>query len=181
MATAAGKCPPIDHLARFVLGQLSEWEAEAVQLHMEHCQPCSEKFGKQNEGTAKGDLRLVTVKKKERVGSTKVAPKFQTQLLPDPSFQSLAEVPSLNKQPINPTETPAPRLRAGPLPTNLGGEPVNIYSSVELVAANEFKFLRPPLHNGDLGQLGPYRVLQELGRGGHRDRPFPCPEAQVPS
>ena len=32
--------------------------------------------------------------------------------------------------------------------------------------ANKYSFLDPPAVDGDLGSLGPYRVIGELGRGG---------------
>jgi WD40 repeat protein len=66
-----------------------------------------------------------------------------------------------------------PRLAEEPALTDLleklhATPPPDVFASADTADGSDtpLAFLGPPLHRGDLGSLGPYRVLAELGRGG---------------
>ena len=140
MPTATLKCPPAERLARYVLGQLPAADSELVREHMAECDVCAGKFGDQNK--MESDPVGLTA-------ATGVVALHRT------SF----ETPPV-KQVATPLPARSPGLRQGPLPVDVPGDPIKVFSSPDFSNINEYRFLRPATQPGDLGQLGPYRILK---------------------
>ena len=153
MTGVTRNCPPTDQLARFVLGQLAGADYDVVRTHLGECPRCADKFGDPGHPDA------IPTKAVPALCQTS----FDVPLVPlvplaapprTPAPVGVATAPAVTPLPL-----PAAALRLQELAVTVAG-PV----SAPLVGG--YAFLRPPAQPGDLGQLGPYRVLKELGRGG---------------
>jgi tetratricopeptide (TPR) repeat protein len=132
-------CPQEEDLQRFLLGAIADEEAAPLEQHLTQCEPCFQKaLALGGEDTLVETLRTVPRRS--------VAP----SALMDALIQRMSALPPLAGEETGTATSSLPdalrRSAAG---------------SQEL-----YDFLTPPQEAGELGWLGPYRILKVLGSGG---------------
>ena len=171
-------CPAAKDLERFIRGQLSHEEAAAVERHLAQCGRCLEGLqtlrkgaplvhetrtfatsedGPKNNEIVQGAAEHFTKPPQKTAGSNAEG------AAPSPSSPSSGEraataarpaatMAALFQSPGADDESAHPSASADPTTTGH----TNAY----------YNFLAPPGKPGELGRLGPYRVLKVLGAGG---------------
>jgi hypothetical protein len=146
-------CPPIEDLQRFLLGQLSEAEAECLEHHLATCRLCVSRIQ-----TAQPHDGLVdVVANVARDGTT--APAEVDQSLLESLYRLHNGLVSFTEATTR-ADRPAPRAdSATPLP---GRSTLSLLEHGTDLA----DFLAPPAAPGEIGRFGPYRIVRALGAGG---------------
>jgi eukaryotic-like serine/threonine-protein kinase len=132
-------CPDPQVLQRFLLGQVSEAEADPLEQHVARCPRC---------------LQIVASVHAEDGFVLAMRAQARTQVAP-PNEAVSSLIDRLARLPL-PEAAAAPTLTGGGDTPSLAADPTR-----EL-----FSFLAPPQSPDELGRLGGYRVLQLLGAGG---------------
>ncbi len=135
--TGADKCPELEMLQQFSLGQLSQADAWPLHRHLIRCKLCSQTVNELKEAA-----RLIT--------SASVIAEARP-LAPSPLVPTVAAMPvspGLERQvaPVAPPSAPLPKLEETPR---------------EILES-----LRPCQQDGELGRLADYRILSAIGSGG---------------
>ncbi|QEL16262.1 WD40 repeat domain-containing serine/threonine protein kinase [Limnoglobus roseus] len=146
-------CPAPAQLEALVLGRLTETVADDLERHVSTCQRCGQKLQSlAGEDALLRALRQPLPREDSRrraavsaviAAAKKLRPKLDTATptLPyDPGSTQEYDPGSTQEFRPEPPTTPA--------------------------VPNPFPFLRPPQADGEIGRLGPYRVLAVLGAGG---------------
>jgi serine/threonine protein kinase len=132
-------CPELQTLARCLLGELSAPELEQMAQHLRECPRCLATVQ-----ALKGGNTLAAGKRPQPNSLTAAsAEEFVQSLLDDLHFRKMA--------------MPAPTKEIQSLSTP---------EVVDLSAPKKYPFLGLPQEAGELGRLGPYRILKPLGAGG---------------
>jgi serine/threonine protein kinase len=141
----ASPCPPAEDLHRFLLGQLSDTEAERLERHLDGCPRCLAAL----ESDRPNDRLLDVV---TAVGhSPAPADEVEPALLA--SLDRLRENATLTPDtPFTVSQADTPPPPRGPVPAADAGE--------------TYEFLAPPGEPDELGRFGSYGILRVLGRGG---------------
>src|SRR5262249_1948279 len=139
---APAACPDHESLRAYGLGHLPEEQAAALEQHLERCSTCLEVV--QAESSRDPLARALAAPP----GPESPQPGAAAEALP----QRLKRLPAAGWPGVTPTASVE-----GTTPS--GGRPMP--GLADLAA-----LLAPPDRPGDLGRLGPYRVLEVLGVGG---------------
>jgi serine/threonine protein kinase len=146
-------CPPSEDLQRFLLGQLTETEAECLEHHLAACRRCVARL----QAAQPHDGLMDLVAHVARDGAT--PPAEVDQALLDSLYRlrhGLADVVDATTW----ADRPSARFSAAtPLPGRVGPSP--LHHGTDLA-----DFLGPPVEPGELGRFGPYRIVRILGAGG---------------
>jgi serine/threonine protein kinase len=141
----------MDNLQRFVAGEMPPDQALAITKHLVRCKYCSD------------DVKML-----------KSATLTLTAPLSDPSGSGLSgRIPGSGSAPARPpgssteirpspgapSSKPTPKDQQSPIPTVPHPAVPKHHSAL-------CSFLSPPQREGEIGRLGPYRVLRVLGHGG---------------
>ncbi len=142
-------CPALEALSRFLLGQLSFTETRHTARHLRLCEPCL--------GTVRalrGQAGPVPSDPAERerivqaimagLGPASNPPEEAQPAAPDASQTGTV----VFAQPVEPVT------------------PMTVPAIVPVPPSADRKLLGPPQGPGEIGRLGPYRVLKQLGVGG---------------
>jgi eukaryotic-like serine/threonine-protein kinase len=143
--TAAATCPQRGTLKQLVDGQLPNPDASAIEQHVLQCDHCARTIDLlANDDTLHEGLRAlaespvrIDPRAEELIARLRAARGYAGS---GPSSAALKEQSQADDRPAN-VATPAE-------------------------AAPAFPFLGPPESAGEIGRLGPYRVLKVLGQGG---------------
>lgn len=135
-------CPDQRNLERFLLAQLPDREAEAVEQHLLECAACCGKAGE-----LKAEDLLVEAMQWARANPAKAA---ETDAVEDLVNHLCGLMSAINHEPSEATVGPSGSM-AVPAPET---------------TRNLYDFLAPPEGPGEIGRLGPYRVRKLLGIGG---------------
>ena len=133
----ATPCPNAQSFANLVAGRLGPEEAEPLLQHLEGCATCTRTV----QGLPCTDTLAEAVRAASTLGDAPEEPAVRTLI------ERLSRVDAGGETTPPPTLAPQDTARPGLAPPDLG-------------------FLAPPEVVGDLGRLGPYRVLRVLGAGG---------------
>ena len=173
-------CPQSLVLEQLMLGMLPAGQAEPIEEHVTHCSRCADTLGKLRTRDPLVDA-VRGVREKSASGDPEAAramipwlkrmrPKETTQTLP--SRGEDATLPPA--EPARPVVGEDATLPPGTFPH--GGEDVTPGFTAPGGSAKQhvdepteqitFDFLSPPQEPGEMGRLGPYRVLRPLGAGG---------------
>ena len=140
----ASTCPHADDLQRYLLGQVSEEQAQNLEAHLRRCDACLASLN-----TLEVEDTLVEVFRRQG----RAAEQARTDETVEGLMHRLRTLPlpAVTPPPGGSTVAPPGRDDGG-----VGGE----------VPRELYDFLAPPLEPDELGRLGPYRVLKVLGAGG---------------
>jgi WD40 repeat protein/serine/threonine protein kinase len=130
-------CPSAEVLERLLDGTLPEEEAMGMCAHLAGCAQCQVVFDRMIEKPEWKQWASVCWPQRAVSGGS------HPRLVMEPALAHLLE-----------------RLHATPAPD------VSASADTAEELDNSLSFLGPPVLPGDLGSLGPYRVLAEVGRGG---------------
>ncbi|HEV2946350.1 MAG TPA: serine/threonine-protein kinase [Gemmataceae bacterium] len=132
------KCPELEVLQQFSLGQLSHGDAWPLHRHLIRCKLCT-----QTVNELKDAARLIT----SASMISEVRPLEPSALVP-----TVAAMPAAASEPV-----PLPEPVASPSPSS---------SKSGQAWKGILEALRPAQQENELGRLGDYRILQMLGAGG---------------
>src|SRR5262245_49399089 len=136
-------CPGLDDLRRFLAGQISDADAEPIEGHLKRCASCvASLHALQTEDTFVAAFR---------------SPSASTEL---PADDVMDQLMKRLAQMDPPTAAPLLERRAA-LARETDSRTRDTWEEEEWR-----KVLAPPQQSGEIGRLGPYRVLRLLGRGG---------------
>jgi WD40 repeat protein/serine/threonine protein kinase len=135
-------CPDVRELERLALGQIREHEAGLLEEHLEQCDRCFETI----HALGAGDTLLEALRRARAA----VIPESDRYLVEGLITRLRGLAATCREPSAQGIGTQAPTVE-GPS----GGVPAELYD-----------FLAPPREPGELGRLGPYRILQVLGAGG---------------
>lgn len=138
---AVSRCPEPKLLQQLLLGRLSEEAADGLERHVEQCDRCSRLL----PSLSAEDTLVQTMRARERVSWQPRDQSTIQDLLPRLRALRPAGASALDSTPGGPSQEK------------------NDLRSTKVAALD---FLRPPQAAGELGRLGPYRVLNVLGAGG---------------
>lgn len=130
-------CPDPQMLRDFLLGRVQEQDLEELASHVEKCKDCQRKL----EGERASDLLLDAMRSPAKKETPETA-RLQSMMDRFAQLKSRETISDLESQV---GDTPAP--------------PDNTVEEIR-------QCLAPAQDRGELGRLGPYRVLKLLGRGG---------------
>jgi hypothetical protein len=159
---AASPCPAAECLQQFLLGRGTAAEAESIERHLETCARCLATL--QQLLNADGLVEALRSRAPvcEERGEEIVRPlieRLKTLLRAEAEPAGEAADPGPpgegSDEPVLPTLSPLPDFGGG------ASSPQSVDRS-----GGEFGFLGAPEVPGELGWLGPYRLLEVLGRGG---------------
>lgn len=137
-------CPQGALLERLTTGQLSSTEIGQLCRHIEQCNDCASSFSHIARET---DLEIIRRH-------------FSTTQRPHADFEAwIAEVRQRGSE--NTGSSTDEKSNSFLCDTTTSPQAVRHEAGVA-----EFTFLSPPIHAGDIGQLGEYRIEKLLGRGG---------------
>jgi tRNA A-37 threonylcarbamoyl transferase component Bud32 len=141
-------CPPPEALKSYLLGSVSDEEAERLDAHLRGCPACLSSLQHVEAADA-----LVRDLRDQRCRPPVRNPLLEELRLRLRRLRSVAAVdPSLN--------TPASASLSGTFSSASTSPPPDCRTHVP------YPFLAPAQTAGELGRLGHYRVLRELGQGG---------------
>lgn len=134
-------CPNVEVLKAFALGGTAEIDAAAIETHLADCPACIAIL----EQSGVADPLVAAVRAAGTVDA-------------DSADRALVDRLQAGGRPADPAQTTDFSLRA-----STANHPPSVSDDdTEEGAA----FLAPPVEPGEIGRLGPYRVLAPLGRGG---------------
>jgi Leucine-rich repeat (LRR) protein len=135
---AIPSCPAVHQWQRLLLGDVSDQEAEQLEQHLARCARCSQSL----HGLRAHDTLVEAI----RAGGRSEA---------RPRGELVARLIERLKQ-------------LGPVEVSGDTQALNSLTPLSPADATQetYDFLRPPEGPGELGRLGPYRVLKVLGAGG---------------
>jgi len=131
-------CPPPDLLDSFLLGRLPLVEVEQWAGHVEQCEQCTAYM---NASTLK-DAIIDALQNPGCAANERESPRVQSLITQLSRWGQPHDSPS----PVRAADTPNNSSRDDP--------------------RKLFDFLSPPEETGEIGRLGPYRILELLGIGG---------------
>jgi serine/threonine protein kinase len=135
---AKSPCPPPQRFQDFLLGRVEVEQARQLEQHLRECSACACRVAAQRANLPRA----------EEVASTRYS-----EVAQEPLHDALED-----------TTIPPEVLNAQRAETHPSSSPAT--SSSVQDGNHEYDFLAPPLGPGEMGRLGPYRVLKVLGRGG---------------
>ena len=145
-------CPDFHDLQKFSLGQLPASEIERIERHLGACSSCLAAL----EQLASADSLVDVVRAQAATPApleTSVVRELMARLQSQPPSAALEATAELAALPVPPSED------ATLAPDSIAATPAN-------AERGRYDFLAPAEKAEEIGRLGPYRILQLLGRGG---------------
>ncbi|HUY34292.1 MAG TPA: serine/threonine-protein kinase, partial [Pirellulales bacterium] len=158
-------CPSADVLRQLFLGRLGQEDLASIEGHVAACAACAETLSALNVS----DTLLEPVKAQPAVAERMAPPRVTLAASVEAAVQGIVQ--GIVEHPQAMPERPAARstlsASAGvERTTGLNGEADDAGENHDEDEDANYDFLAPPRAAGELGWLGPYRVLRVLGRGG---------------
>ncbi len=178
-----GPCPSPEELRRFLLGQDSDQEAERLEAHLSVCQTCLAALHEQEIGDSLLEIvreqshaaedpnqelvRALIERVRGQLGAVGKPPCADSALLDRTNGRRITKLPNTGGTSTEPLRS-LPRTLAARVAVDLRQTSArDVSSTTSLSELPDYcDFLSPPIHLGELGVLGPYRVLRVLGAGG---------------
>jgi hypothetical protein len=142
MSVAQAVCPASETLRQFLQGRLPEAQAQGIEQHLAECPACGDTLESLEAGDTLHDL--------VRAARQPLGEDSRVEGL----VARLRDLPPPAEQPYHSADHPVP------------SETADSYTIRDERAQGIVRLLRPPEAEGELGRLGPYRVLSFLGAGG---------------
>jgi WD40 repeat protein len=162
--TSTPVCPNAEELRQFLLGHTAEPEVTRLEEHLQTCRHCLAAL----TSLPAGDALIEAVRAQKDTGIVADPAVVGQTIERLKQLTLLAQVnPAMLQDSGPPTDNSHPP--AGPTLslTTLGGEPAppaGMDQAAGVAALHDL--MNPPQAPGELGQLGPYRLLKVLGTGG---------------